>query len=89
MKYYFGKVDEDNLDGSEFEHNGNFYYYMLELDEDVITIKDTCNHYMPIDLDAVATLAQIFQNVTVYERAKKSFDSLGLRILLNGVQSST
>ena len=56
MKIYFGEINlaSTPIDSIEdtFEHQGKHYWYEMTIDEDQITLRDTCGRYMPIDSES-------------------------------------
>jgi len=53
MKIYFGEINLATypLDTIEdpYEFKGKYYWYEMTVDEDGITVRDTCGRYIPID----------------------------------------
>jgi hypothetical protein len=56
MRYYFAQVDLDEADyevDSLFLFQGVYYWHMLEVTEDQVTLWDTCGRNIPMDFSAL------------------------------------
>jgi len=49
VKFYFSKAISAEAHTDMFEHEGNHYYYMVEILDESFTIMDTCGRFMPFD----------------------------------------
>ena len=75
MKIYFGKANPEEF-SDLYEHNGNYFFYELELDQEEGTFKlsDTCNRSLPFDLKDVVPLINALSYVRDYSKAKSTAD---------------
>ena len=74
MKIYFGRVFETDTDTKDlFEHNGKFFYYELDFNEDFgeFSIKDTAGRYVPFEASDANSLINIVSYVRDHARASK------------------
>ena len=72
MKYYFGKVPQQDVNtfGDEglFEHEGQYFYNQLEIgsnpggSEDFV-ISDTCGRSIPVSTDMIPELARVLLDI--------------------------
>lgn len=81
MKLAFGRVPE------EFKNDGGYYqgvnaegeieefYFFLKVNEegDSVTIRDTCNRYMPMDMDSLDELTDILLEIREYRNDRHAF----------------
>lgn len=65
MKIFFAEVDPEQYTHFETDsmfqdpETGNFYFYMMETDEDgCVRLHDTCNRMVPFDLEQVEALCE-------------------------------
>lgn len=57
MNIYFGKVPTEYQEEDDFIDNaGEHYYYCISTDSEGISIKDTCNRYVPMNYDSIEEL---------------------------------
>lgn len=66
----FGNVDEDEL----FYHDGDHYWYKVVLEEDQISIHDTCGRMIPLGYEHVDGLYRILKIVRNNQAAKSEAD---------------
>lgn len=77
---YFGKVPTKfaEEDTHEYFHtrDGNSYYYALEadLEDGILGIRDTCNRYLPLDLEHISELQQALKYLAAYSTVQKQAD---------------
>lgn len=77
MKLYFGKADANTSEEDKrdlFYHNGNYFYFLLEVEEDDpedIVIRDTCNRSIPLPVEDINNLVRALSYTSDYLRTKK------------------
>ena len=76
VNIYFGKADpSQEITTDLFQHNGNYYYFKLELEKDQFVIRDTCNRYVPFELDTAKEMVRAVTYVHERNELSKSADS--------------
>lgn len=73
---YFGRANPEIEDIDElFEHDGNHYYFKLEMQEDQFVLYDTCNRYVPMEYDAAVELGKavhyVYEQQYMHQTAEK------------------
>lgn len=53
---YFGKVEEEFSDGTEFDTKSGKFYYKIESDEEVFKISDTSGRMVPFEYSDIGPL---------------------------------
>ncbi len=57
---YFGKVPSEFYEyGEYFEYDDNYFYFKAIIDDDGMTIYDSCNRIMPFDYSQLKDLANL------------------------------
>lgn len=93
MNIYFGKAEKDESTQDLFEHEGEYFYYKISLEQDQFVIHDTCNRYVPLDYTAAKPLFQAIKYMYQTESAKRSAEawlakSLGALEKMYGIKTN-
>jgi hypothetical protein len=76
VNIYFGKADPEHESIEElFEHNGNYYYFKLEMHDEQFVLRDTCNRYVPFEYEAAVELGKavhyVYEHQYLHNTAEK------------------
>ena len=80
MQFLICPASEEQLEFGEphtyFQSpNGNCFNYLVEMSDHMIVIKDTCDRYMPVDMEEIAGFAMIFNKINDYLVNKRELSS--------------
>lgn len=68
MKIYFTEIAEQDAKdwgGEQFELDNRYFEFVLEANEDGVTLRDTCNRYVPLGFQDIAKLRKALK---IYEK---------------------
>lgn len=92
MQFLICPVSEEQLeydDGASFyqSKNGVSYNYMIDFSiPDMITIKDICGRYMPVDIEEIDGMARMLTKIATYVKNKATVDAMLLGELYHGAE---
>lgn len=75
MNIYFGKVGKNESTEDLFEHEGEYYYYKIVLENDQFVIEDTCNRRVPFEYSSTKSLYNAIKYLHHTESAKRAADT--------------
>jgi hypothetical protein len=94
MKYYFGKVPQQDVEtfGNEglYEHEGQYYYNQLEIGsnpggwEDFV-ISDTCGRSIPVSTEQIPELARVLLDIKLMMNTIQEAEALQSDLADNSV----
>lgn len=80
MQFYFRKVNTRGFSEEDlaecFKHADNYYFYMIEANEDGFVLHDTCGRYVPLDKEVFADFATMGFLLTKYYSAHLEAEEL-------------
>lgn len=80
MQTYFGKINIHQYPDIDFDecffHNGNYYWYKLEIEDDQFKVYDTCDRMVPFDFESADEFATMGFVVSKYYGAQREATEL-------------